>query len=181
MGTPIAFDMWVSQDVDKGTLILGEKEGPAFSFHALLHEMCHLVEIDDERICYRGWGLRIPYTFVLGQTCVEPKTLQATEREMRVLAYQMNLTEHLGYKFQDRSITSLEYLYDFWDVGWTHARRYIRRGYQVREEKTKSWLCKQVYKLRDVYTYKRFELEWERKVGLLKAHKEDYEQRSGDD
>lgn len=73
--------------IDRGRLVLGMRAGPNISINHLLHEMAHLVEIDDERCFAPSWGLR-------GKEF--PRTFQATEREMRVGAIQIVLGDIVG-------------------------------------------------------------------------------------
>lgn len=77
-----------------GVPIFGMAAGPSRSVTHLLHEICHFVEIDEARMCSPMWGLRFPreQSFVsfngYRSTWFEPKTTQATERELRVFAMQ---------------------------------------------------------------------------------------------
>lgn len=61
---------------DTGTIIMGNKAGPLyFSIKNLCHEMSHMVEINDERMRMRGWGLKIPEVWVYDRMCREPTQL----------------------------------------------------------------------------------------------------------
>src|SRR5271155_2850520 len=78
-----------------GCLSLGCRTGPVRTSFGLLHEMSHFVEIDDARMLTEGWGLRLPEVYVPGQyarMCAVPVTKQATERELRVSAYQWHIS-----------------------------------------------------------------------------------------
>lgn len=88
-----------------GAMLLGcessSEDGPGESadLGILLHEMGHLIEIDDDRCHMLGWGLWVRRIAILGQPCHEPLTFQATEREMRVCAIQKKLADHAGVPF----------------------------------------------------------------------------------
>lgn len=82
--------------VKDGRMLLGMHLTSKRSVGTLLHEMAHLIEIDDGR-CHRyGWGLEIREVEIAGQMYPEPLTFQCSLRELRVTAIQSVLSEHLG-------------------------------------------------------------------------------------
>lgn len=87
--------------VERNYLLFG---GRAVSYHEpemfnVIHEMAHLIEIDDARAITPGWGLQagtwkeIPGLW----SGREAQTAQCIEREVRVMAIQAVITEHLGF------------------------------------------------------------------------------------
>lgn len=86
----------VDQRVVDGRLQIGGRAGPQRRLSNLCHEMAHFVEIDDDRCHEWGWGLRVPEVFIYDRMCANPVTNQATMRECRVAAYQLNLMRYLG-------------------------------------------------------------------------------------
>lgn len=104
----VVSDKIMGHDInEKGEVVLGLRCGPlSFDVCALLHELCHLVEIEPvSRIKQKNWGLHFKKeVYVPGRyarICPEPETNQATLRELRVLAYQVNLVKGLGCETLD--------------------------------------------------------------------------------
>ena len=168
-GTPVRLDWDKVQEVDGRTLVLGAKAGPERSSKNLIHEMSHLVEIDDGRILEPGWGLRLPYYLLMGRWVNEPNTTQATERELRVFAYQYNVLDHLGMRFHNE-VDALVHMPDFPLV--VERESEPKDSYPDRRLAAVHWFRSEVDRLRNVYTYGRFEKEWARKVQLLAEIKE---------
>lgn len=85
--------------IDAEGIVLGMRAGPFSDISNLVHEMCHLVEIDDDRMTMRNWGLHSSSRLAAaasGQPWFGPVTDQALRREMRVWAYQWNVSMALG-------------------------------------------------------------------------------------
>lgn len=100
---------------DEGTLILGGRAGPEIHPLNLLHEMAHLIDIDDKRCTTRNWGLKVPEVEILGRFCPEPMTFQASERELQVVAIQFVLSKFVGVKMSlAQWATLVEYLPDYY-------------------------------------------------------------------
>ena len=157
---------------ETGKVLIGDRAGPSLEISNLVHEMCHFVEIDDVRMKMRGWGLRVPEIWVFDRMCVEPRTMQMTERELRVAAYQANVLKYLGYSDDTGEITSsFKYLPDIlfvpmedgrsaWGIGSEDL------GYDKKTESQLRWLANRAQELRSEYTLDRFMNEWERKSFL---------------
>jgi hypothetical protein len=159
------------QDVRDGVLYLGDRAGPGRSQSDLAHEMSHFVEIDDDRMLVRGWGLVFPQVEICGQLCDEPKTLKMTERELRVMAYQANLLTAAGAQVStSKLVKALVFVPDFHLVPMEDGRPgHLAKDvpYQDREPSRLRWLKNRVEELRVVHTLERFRHEWNRKVRLL--------------
>jgi hypothetical protein len=81
--------------VEDGCMLLGMRAAGEYSVGSLLHEMAHLIEIDDDRCHLFGWGLRTRKVTFRGRTYSEPLTFQCSERELRTMAIQKVLSKHL--------------------------------------------------------------------------------------
>jgi len=145
---------------DNGAVALGSRCGPDdFDLPALIHEMSHLVEIDDRRATSFGWGLRITTCVVIAnQRYEEPTSVQAVERELRVLAYQTNVQSAVDmHRSIDDLLRGLVFVPGFALVnGRSDAERLV-------------WCAGQIERMRhlDSYSYESFECEWHRKVGVI--------------
>lgn len=145
---------------DSGAVALGSRCGPdAFDLPALIHEMAHLVEIDDRRVTHYGWGLRITTCVVVAnRRYEEPVSIQAVRRELRVLAFQANVQYAVGmHRGTDDLVRGLTFVPGFTLVSaWSDAERLV-------------WCAGQIERMRhlDAYSYESFEREWHRKVGVI--------------
>lgn len=164
-------------DVD-GIVYVGDRAGPQIDFINLCHELSHFVEIDDKRMKMYGWGLSLPEMYIMGQRCIEPVTMQATARELRVMAYQTNLLKYLGKKVSVRNlVTSLKWMADFCYIPLEDGLpAYVDDGdgnYKCRVEYKNldssriKWAIARVKELRKKYTIDKFKSEWFRKIKLL--------------
>lgn len=98
------------------------------SYYSLYHEFSHLIEIiedEPDRIFRDSFGLGcVTKIEVSGELYDQPITIQATERECRVLAIQIKLMayifkidENLLLKtFQEKETNALKYMSDFYNI-----------------------------------------------------------------
>lgn len=162
------------QKVDDGIIYIGDRVGPECELMALCHELAHFVEIDDDRMMVYGWGLKYAEVWVYDRWCSEPKTMQMTERELRVAAYQANLQDYIGLEFQvDYDITnSFEHIPDFWFVPledgslWSTDKN-KDMGYSDKVKSRQRWLANRAEELRSEFTMARFISEFGRKIQIL--------------
>ena len=163
--------------LDDGIIIIGNRAGSidwpdSYLVSNLVHEMAHLVEIDDARMRCYGWGLKYPEVWVYNRMCIEPTTKQITERELRVAAYQVNVLDYLGVENSVDDITSpLDYVADTCFVPLEDGREPFGDNYEtVKAENInikasqQRWRVNQVNSLRKEYTLERFISEWHRKI-----------------
>jgi hypothetical protein len=138
--------------------------------------MSHFVEIDDGRMTQYGWGLVAPKVWVYNRFCCEPVTKKMTERELRVIAYQVNVLESLG--LPDRpiySVRSLVFMPDFTHIPLEDGRSaygddaptWEEMDSRAKDESRIRWMVNRVGQLRAEYTLERFDREWDRKVEVL--------------
>lgn len=161
--SPIAIDTvkHSTQWVRDRRLCFGVWAGPKAETSNLLHEMAHFVEIDEARMNITGWGLKLPnrrYTKGLYDGC-EPKTMQITAREIRVMALQHNLHEHLGIPtWRDQVVQLLRWLPDAHNVPGASKEAHNR------------WIMAQYDRLikSEAYSFSRFNVEWKRRNEILR-------------
>ncbi len=160
--------------LNDGTIVIGNKAGPS-SYNTIsntCHEMSHLVEIDDARMRCYGWGLKLPEVWVYNRTCIEPTTHQITDRELRVMAYQVNLLDYIGAENIVEDITGpLKYLADTAFVPIEDGRQPYGDNYEAVkaeniniETSQAKWRVNEVNRLRKEFTIDRFISEWARKI-----------------
>lgn len=80
-------------------ILFGLRSGPVrVSLSALVHEVAHFIEIDEDRMTEDGWGLVAPEMWIPGHPhpICEPVTDRMLEREIRVVSIQSYLHEALG-------------------------------------------------------------------------------------
>jgi len=146
---------------EDGKLQVGCRAGPSIEAWHFCHEVCHFVEIDDERMLMQNWGLRVPEKWVIDRFVCEPETLQATERELRTLAYQWHLHKLLNIKSTPAAMVSaLVYMPDFW---------LVPGGWSKNDEKRLKWCADRMMDLTKDFHLDRFMAEWKRKNALLNA------------
>jgi hypothetical protein len=146
-------------------LWFGVWAGPAADVANLLHEMAHFVEIDERRMGMHGWGLKLPKMYSLpgrygGTSWCEPKTMQISARELRVMAFQHHLHVYLGVEpWREQVASLLRWLPDWYNVpGHGDGPR-------------SRWMVAQYDRLikSPRYSLASFRAEWTRRNEILKA------------
>lgn len=167
-----------AQRIDEaGRVVLSPWAGPEATISNLVHEMSHFVEIDEPRMTEFGWGLRVPEIRIADRICLEPTTCQATERELRVMAFQANVLDYLGFP---RSVCDIVEALD-WMPDWVFIPiedgssafgddRTHKLPYNEVTKSQKRWCAKQVEALRSTFTLERFIAEWTRRNELIKQN-----------
>lgn len=159
-----------------GAIVIGNRAGPEHHISNLAHELSHFVEVDDARMGLYGWGLKVPEVWVYDRMCCEPRTMQMTERELRVIAFQVTLLESLGAPKRIKSFTkSLVYMSDFIHVPLEDGRSaygdgaptFEEMGPREKDESRIRWLTRRVGEMLPEYTLERFDREWTRKINIL--------------
>lgn len=172
-GTKLGFDLAKGRSrVVNGNLIFGAVTGEPDD---ILHEMAHMVEIDDARCLDPGWGLTLPPVEVCGRTYFEASTFSPCAREIRVFGIQRVLSEYLRVDFDEYSSAKL--VIDFVDgavyiksvypevIGWdskaglvvTQQSHYKRVAQAIVDESAK-------------WTIERVRAEWDRKCAIHEQH-----------
>jgi hypothetical protein len=163
--SPIVIDESLSgQRVRSNILYLGLKAGPDSHISYLLHEMSHFAEIDDARILESGWGFKYGAfsQIIMGREYREFSSTQATEREIRVWAFQQSLQESLGIKSPIKELVSVAiHLGD-----WANVAFGDKLGLKS-EKKALSWVEAQVKDRMKTFNLDAFQSEWTRKNSLL--------------
>lgn len=142
-----------------GGVTLGCMAGPSMEVSNLIHEMSHFVEIDDARMNVYGWGLSYGKEITIPGhgTFHEPVTWQATQRELRVFAYQVNVHEKFSVKMSFKEIAeTLHHVHDYYMVPSDRDKR-------------EPFLITRLKKLvaQPRYSFESFEKEWKRKLAIL--------------
>ncbi len=123
------------------SLQLGGRAGLEVDLSNLLHEIGHLIDIDDARVIQQGWGLFYPEIAVGGRNCQAPETSKAVLREVRVIAWQDLLAEQVGFKSDPKEfIKSLRWMADFVFIPVPSVEKEDSREYDARRI---SWLFQQ--------------------------------------
>lgn len=172
------------QQIDKaGNVVIGTRSGPVYTIAALLHEMCHFVEIDEERMNTPRWGLGYSESCWFSTPWdnyragfYEPKTIIGLKREIRVHAYQYGLTDYVratNEVFED--IEALEYLSDYPNIP-IFVPDFKKRYGKNYDKSRKAWLHDQLNELIKLpqYSAETFLAEWYRRNAILKAKKSQF-------
>ncbi len=87
------------QYCENNVFFVGDKAGPGRDLSILLHEICHFVELERERLVKfpaNGWGLTHGKFWQIGTAWgYEPRTVQQVDREARVWGFQLLAQKHL--------------------------------------------------------------------------------------
>lgn len=167
---------------DDSKLILGLRCGPlGFDIKSLIHEIAHFVEIDEKRMFLKGWGLNVPRKFIFNQYCVDPRTNQATMRELRVGAIQMNILLWLnekGYTTFDSFPQDYcaEYVTDLFSLdneiqNFVKSMNWMPDWLMIPgkgDDGRKLWMTNKIKKFMKVYTIEWFLKRWENRCKLAK-------------
>jgi len=166
--------------VEDGILTLGMRAGPQICLTNLIHEMCHLVEIDDERMLISGWGLRTPEVYVPGRyshMASVPISWQPIKREVRVIALQWQLQQSIGITGTKReALSAMEYMPDWCNVPCGRPENYDEMEWEERDvirptftENRFALLEKYMDEcIAGKYTLTFLNEEWKRKTDLLR-------------
>lgn len=103
----------------------GGRAGPSVQASSMFHEMAHAAQFGAEMFRTRatdiGFHFKVPRRFVYDRFCAEPRTNQATLRELETFAYQLRLMRSAGYKLDDAAFAAysarlMQYMHDWWHV-----------------------------------------------------------------
>ena len=147
------------QAVMDGQLLFGTKNARGqHSLEILLHEMAHFVEIDEARMSVNGWGLSM-------KPARAPRRSADVRRELRVLAFEMNITRALCldvdvFALASVTIPTLPGWKHFWAQQTPSDRRDKRRCIR-RQVKA---LARQPR-----YSFDAFSREWHKRRSKLEA------------
>jgi len=166
------WEMHDTQQVKDNKLIFGAWAGPLRCITHVIHEMCHLVEIDDARILEEGWGLRMPQVYIPGRysrLAAVPATYQPSLRETRVAALQYHVQRYIGIPTTFRSvINSFQFLPDWCNI--PHGIDLDSNDYSYKDIDEARYQFLQNYLIQCMegkYTLDFFHQEWKRKNQLL--------------
>lgn len=163
------------QAVEDGQLILGLRLGPVRGSveSGLLHEMGHLLEINDARILRWGWGFYYgPEQEIMGRTIAEPRTSQGVWRELKVIAYQKHLSDYYGMPLDlFRAVGALRFV-----PSWLWFKRDVlpqalkeEIDYDAGEEAaiTAGVALVEAWSHLPMYSFDAMQVEWDRKMAAI--------------
>jgi len=145
----------------------------------LVHEMGHLVEIDDRRATENDFGLRykrvvrLPPTSYSSGIYPQPLTAQGVERECRVIAISVRILGAIGWPPEaqwadmENTIAALRHMDDWCNVPG-------RRSDEARSE----WCRRKVSRDLVQWPLERVRAEWWRKVVLVTKRLERADRRA---
>ena len=128
----------------------GGRAGPSVAVEHLFHEFAHAAEFGPEvfrqRASIYGFHFNTPKEWVFDRYCADPKTMQATERELRTFAYQYHLMRTAGYRldaeaFAAESARAMAFMHDWYWVpgeGDTARKAYCVEQILAHIESTRS-------------------------------------------
>ncbi len=103
----LLFNPWIEGYRDH---TFGGRAGPSVAASNIFHELGHAAQFGVEQFRKRGavdgFVFKVPKVFVFDRYCEEPKTSQATLRELETFAYQMHLMRAAGYKMDDEQFVA---------------------------------------------------------------------------
>lgn len=163
----------------EAVVFVGDRAGPENHVTNLCHELAHFVEIEDYRMTRYNWGLTVPSVYIVDRLCVEPRTTQITEREIRVAAYQYNLLNYIGCKRTIKNlVSSYQYLPDFMLVPledgtmpYGEEGKITKLPYEKIDKSRLKWIENRTRDILKDYSVDRFISEWERKIKILENMK----------
>lgn len=150
------------QRIKDNAIVIGCRAGPSLIVTALIHEMCHLVEIDRPRMNQFGWGLSHGKYWEIGShSGYEFHTNQSVLRECRVWAFAKNVQDAFGIQEDlEEVVSSATYLGAF----------HFMPG-KGDKEKLKS-VANEVKKGLPKYTFELFKKEWRERMEYLERESE---------
>ena len=162
-----------------GIICIGDRAGPECHISSLCHELAHFVEIDDYRVTWFGWGLKLPQIWVYDRMCIEPTTIQITDREIRVAAYQKNLLDYLKVDYSvEKLVESYTWLPDFHLVpledglpayinNGENEKSELRVPYEEIDLSRLRYIRNRVNDILSEFSIERFFSEFDRKVKII--------------
>jgi len=99
--------------------------GPSAGPRHIFHEMGHAAEFGPEAFRSRasefGFKFKVRRIWIIDRFCDEPKTMQATERELRAFAHEFRLMEAAGIRMSEtafvaHSVHLMRLMPDWWHV-----------------------------------------------------------------
>ena len=96
------FNPWVEGYRDYA---FGGRAGPSIGVRNVFHEMAHAAQFGRDsfrqRATAEGYKFKVRTIFVFDRYCQEPRSGQATYRELDTFAYQLHLMRAAGMKVDD--------------------------------------------------------------------------------
>jgi hypothetical protein len=161
----IEFDDFMGQKTENSVIKLGYRLNSDYDISSLMHEICHLAELPIKRVLDKpstNYDFSYGVFWQIGTSWgYEPKTDQATQREIRAWSYQYSLQKEIGIPIQsDKLVKSVVWMNDFTIYKYKHGH------------KTDNDVISSIAKIvesnsRDMYSYKNLMIEWKERVEAL--------------
>lgn len=162
------------QKVVDNRYVIGMRAGPLTNINIdnLLHEICHLVEIEEERLVKRptsSWGLNPGKFWQIGSNWgYETFTDDQVKREQRVWAYQLSLNSNINNQTTNINdslnlVSSARFL-----NAWTYYQPFEIKTYKD-EDRIKK-LAEETFDMSNTeeYSYDKWLEEWNKRINKLK-------------
>jgi len=160
------------QKVIDNRYVIGMCAGPSKDIDNLLHEMCHLVELEENRLIKRppsSWGLSYGTFWQIGSRWgYETFTDDQVKREQRVWAYQLSLYSHVNNQTAnfDNSfelVRSAVFL-----NSWLYYQPFEEKTYKNEDRINK--LAEETLNMSNTeeYSYEKWLCEWNTRIKKLK-------------
>ncbi len=116
------FNPWVEGYKD---FVFGGRAGPAVQCTSLFHELGHAAQFGADKFRTRaseaGFLFKSRRRFIYDRYCEDPRTGQATHRELDTFAHQLHLMRVAGYKVEDGefmrySARLMTYMSDWYNI-----------------------------------------------------------------
>lgn len=160
--------------IEDNRFMLGTWAGPSKDIYNLIHEIAHMVEIDDKRCHLPGWGLKYPPEFYWpghGMVSNGFNTAKAIYREARVLGIQEVITKHYGIVWnRSYSVSSLKYIDGmcFIPPRYPENPKDDTLSYDEREKRRMAYLYRFVIREARKHTFESVLAEYGKKIGIIR-------------
>jgi hypothetical protein len=161
------------QTVRGNKLVFSAWAGPLQCITHIIHEMGHLIEIDDERVLKNNWGLVTPEVYIPGRysrIASVPQTYQPSLRECRAIACQYHIQKMLGIDSSSSELVSaLKWMPDWCNI--PHSQDYEDEDFslsKVDQDRLNLLEQKMLEYANYKYTLDFVLNEWKRKNNLLR-------------
>jgi len=160
------------QKIIDNRYLIGMRAGPSQDIDNLLHEMCHFVEIEEERLIKRppsSWGLSPGKFWQIGSNWgFETFTDDQVKREQRVWAYQLSLHSNINNQIANvddslNLVSSARFL-----NAWTYYQPFETKTYKDEDRIKKLAEETLVMSNTEEYSYDKWLDEWNKRINKLK-------------
>jgi hypothetical protein len=169
-----------------GRFMLQTWAGPQADLFNLVHEIAHMIEIDDRRCHNPNWGFKYGKTVYIpghGDVNEGMVTNQAIEREIRVFGIQLHIHQAFGIEIvhhepnswddNDEHISRIHYmakLCEWMDGIWLYRPK-DEMEWQEKKDATNAVIANRIREEFAKWSIEEILAEWDRKMAVLRAKK----------